>query len=70
MSRSVQVSLYYDGGGTVWATIPEKEWLRVRDTTDEKGNTYQEALVTVGGDSGGKRTEWVRIPNLEMAGGA
>lgn len=59
--KTAAVTTYYDGGGGNKITVPEKEFINTRMVKDKDGSKHEEALVEVGGDSGGKNTEWVRV---------
>lgn len=54
--RTATVTTYYDGGGGNKVSVPEREWHSTRTVGGR-----EEALVTVGGDSGGQIKEWVKV---------
>lgn len=54
--KSATVTTHYDGGGGNKVDIPESEFIDTRETP-----TGTEALVEIGGDGGGKNTEWVPV---------
>ena len=55
--RTATVTTHYDGGGGNKVSVPENEWHGERTNSDGE----KEALVSTGGDSGGKSTEWVPV---------